>query len=500
MRVPGNIACTRHLRALSLAAATVLSLLFGTTAHAGELSEDLTGSGDCTDHFTGQVAAGDLAKIKARFEDEYGGATLCLDSPGGSFSEALDIAEYLLFHPDSIATRVKTGAVCESACSLIFLAGKQVEEGETYWMTYDRTLEPGARLGFHAPSLGLPAGATYSSSHVTQGFKVAIEAARRAFEMSTIPDNNDAGPRAFASAYVMARFLGTAPEDMYMIDTVGDAILAEIPVTNYSTRVRADERLIRTICDNVYMQSAEGFGLGISARWKSSAHVDAKDLVEEFRALPFVQNGGTRVQDGSDNGALVRFHGGIDAPEYGRLVGYAGGYPDYYIGEAICLVELSTDAKPGETIDHFDVEGAQHHTLWDFDNGTALKVWVVGSYSWEEYYQALRDGDYSWQEFALSYPAETRSPLVLYPFDMSLSDLPSLGGAAAGSQDVADLSCDALWHRRNEIFHNNGYCFGGPRGIAAFGNDGCYTKSPEVSASEANEISRIKEMEKAKGC
>ena len=38
---------------------------------------------------------------------------------------------------------------------------------------------------------------------------------------------------------------------------------------------------------------------------------------------------------------------------------------------------------------------------------------------------------------------------------------------------VENAACDILWQIRNQMYHENGYCFRTPRGIRAFGNAGC---------------------------
>lgn len=487
---------TTCLRAACFAALAGPPLMLPDPAAAGQLTLDESSGTGCELHFTGQVENGDLEKFKAAVPDLYE-ATLCLDSPGGSFPEALDIADYLLSEWVTVATKIKSGARCESACALIFLAGKSFEETETYAFWYDRSIEPGGKLGFHAPSLGLPAGTSYSSEHVTKGFSLALEAARRAFEMSMIEDTGDAVTYQYASPYVMARFLGTPPQKMYYIDTVGDALLSGIPARGYDARARADKALIRTICDNAYMQSAEGFGYGLGGRWKPSELASAKELYQAFQETHFKQNNGLEITNSRGEREFLAAETYIESTGQ-RLIGYTTGYPDYYIGEAACMVSIGTHIQPGELLDHFDMDERFGSTTHGFETGNEIQIWVKQSYDREhgraELLEHLRDEvpDYLDDMTFAAY-----SPLVMFPWDMKLADLPR-GDARA--EDTAALSCDALWHRRNEIFHENGYCFGGPRGIAAFGNEGCFTKNPELNASEAAEIARIKQMEKDKGC
>lgn len=487
------------LRALGLAALAVPPLMLPAGAQAGQLIFDEGDSNGCDLRFTGQVEAGDLEQFQSVVPGFYEG-TLCLDSPGGSFPEALDIADFLLSEWETVATRIKPGARCESACALIFLAGKTFEETETLSIWFDRSIEPGGKLGFHAPSLGLPAGTSYSSEHVTKGFGLALEAARRAFEMSMVEDFSDPAAYQYASPYVMARFLGTPPQEMYYIDTVGDALLARIPAGGFDARVTTDEALIRTICDNVYMQREEGFGYGLNGQWKPSKFANAKDVYRVFQALDFKKNNGLEVHGSSGQRVFSPARTYIESTGQ-QLIGYATGYPDYYIGEAVCLVSISTSTQPGDALSHYDMDENASTTKYDFETGFALRVWVQQSYDKDrdhaDMLARLRQDD---PDFMDDLTSAAYSPLVLFPWDMKLADLPRVRHEETPVQNAAGLSCDALWHRRNQIFHENGYCFGGPRGIAAFGNEGCFTKNPALSASEAREISQIKQMERDKGC
>ncbi|MFY0634588.1 MAG: DUF4453 domain-containing protein [Vannielia sp.] len=63
---------------------------------------------------------------------------------------------------------------------------------------------------------------------------------------------------------------------------------------------------------------------------------------------------------------------------------------------------------------------------------------------------------------------------------------------------AGDGTCDELWFTRNAIFHQAGYCFGSPLGEAIFGNDGCTTKTPALSAAQKARLARIKAEEE--GC
>jgi hypothetical protein len=100
---------------------------------------------------SGDIQTGDLSKLQRHISNSktrgQTGLVLSLNSNGGSFEEGLNISEVVF--TNRIATVVKKGNRCASACGLIFLGGwASGNDGESL---PDRRLEPGAELGFHAP-------------------------------------------------------------------------------------------------------------------------------------------------------------------------------------------------------------------------------------------------------------------------------------------------------------------------------------------------------------
>jgi hypothetical protein len=65
-------------------------------------------------------------------------------------------------------------------------------------------------------------------------------------------------------------------------------------------------------------------------------------------------------------------------------------------------------------------------------------------------------------------------------------------------------TCDRLWHQRNSIYHNHGYCFESARGIAAFGNANCFRDQDAAwrAMGERNRqiIRSIQMQERANAC
>ncbi len=70
--------------------------------------------------------------------------------------------------------------------------------------------------------------------------------------------------------------------------------------------------------------------------------------------------------------------------------------------------------------------------------------------------------------------------------------------AGPASGQAADV-CDALWRARNGIFANKGYCFESGDAQAAFGK-GCFPPYGKLTADEAADVQRIKDIEARQRC
>lgn len=86
----------------------------------------------------GETVAGDFEEFQ-KFTAEEEIDTVILRGPGGALEEAFRIANYV--QDSGFDTVVASKGECASACSLIFIAGK------------NRTMQEGSTLGFHLPFL-----------------------------------------------------------------------------------------------------------------------------------------------------------------------------------------------------------------------------------------------------------------------------------------------------------------------------------------------------------
>jgi hypothetical protein len=70
-------------------------------------------------------------------------------------------------------------------------------------------------------------------------------------------------------------------------------------------------------------------------------------------------------------------------------------------------------------------------------------------------------------------------------------------------ENLAQLSCQNLWHVRNRIYDENGYCFHTWRAQQAFDNSDCWVERQEdvkLSHIERYNVTRIVGAESQNGC
>lgn len=69
--------------------------------------------------------------------------------------------------------------------------------------------------------------------------------------------------------------------------------------------------------------------------------------------------------------------------------------------------------------------------------------------------------------------------------------------------DLEEFSCENLWHVRNRIYDEHGYCFSTERGRAMFDNSDCWIKNQEdveLSEIETHNVDEIVDAEEEKSC
>jgi len=318
-----------------------LAFLQASVAAAGDLraTPDIPG---CDFLFTGIVEGGDARQIESIIRPSVEGVTLCLDSPGGNFVEGIRMF-YAIWYKDSIETRVRNGNSCFSACALAFQGGSRVVGTGTIRGKF-ASIEPGARLGFHAPTLVLPDDKQYSPGTVKIAYNEAIWGASQLFLMSRMEEHAARG----MSDFLYANTLATPPESMYEIDTIGKASLAEIGVQNVPMP-EITWRGIRNVCETALVMT-EG---------RLSVQADITDAFEGFT-------------DAGDDGTgrLITLQDRFWSWSTEFTANFVvRGYPAPHKNERFCKVSLSRFAlkrELGLPLDQRDVSSQWFSvTLWN---------------------------------------------------------------------------------------------------------------------------------------
>ena len=181
-------------------------------------------------------------------DDTRAASVLCLDSPGGSLADALKIVESI-----DVATRIRAGEECLSACSIIFMSGHFAfdEWMPILWLV----IEPGGTLGFHAPSL------RSNTEHMTLG-QVSEVFERTVATIGQIAGRMMAGKNSSVDGYFPASLfeimLTTPSSEMFLIDTVDEAARWKIDVAtnwNSSDFIKLDIVDIARICESSLLWS-----------------------------------------------------------------------------------------------------------------------------------------------------------------------------------------------------------------------------------------------------
>jgi hypothetical protein len=302
------------------------ALVTGKAASAGDLRPSPEISG-CDYMFTGPVEEGDAQHIEEMIPAKYDGSRICFDSPGGNFVEGLRMF-HTIWNKDSVATYVRSGDGCHSACAIAFLGGSVVV-GTGAIRSRNAVIEPGARLGFHAPRLVLDEGSDHTSKEVEDAYAWALQGASHLFDLTQIVEHGARGMTSF----LFSRTLATPPEAMYEIDTIGKASLSQIGVALVPVP-EITWGSMRHVCDTGYVMVDDRF-----------AGIDSAE-----KAFSVFSDQGS---DGSGNPiALADRVWSWTADSFSYFV--IRGYPAPHVNEGFCMVSVS-------------------HYAWDRENALPLQ-------------------------------------------------------------------------------------------------------------------------------
>ena len=341
-------------------------------ATAGTL--DQTDGTFCDWRLSGPVAEGDLQAVSGMATDP-GGTTLCLDSNGGDLVEGLAILSNV--RNRNIRTRVLPGQTCTGACALIFLGGATVDGAGLVRFPH-REIWAGARLGFSGAGRSID-----RALDVVEGLfaiKVTEEQGHRLLE-----------------DHLFLQILRHRGAEPYVIDTVGDAYLSNIPVMGVAAPARIEPRHVVNICDAVYLRHRlhDGTAGPLDTDFMSTAHSISN--LRRNRIAP-VQGAVARDDD--------------------VVQGYAG---PYWAGSKYWKRECYVTIRPADVAAYGGENAALGIT------GIAVEF---RDYGGQDRDTASFD-PVAWQAPTRLVGAYDVPPLLMYPFHARLDDLPVSPDAAA---------------------------------------------------------------------
>lgn len=153
----------------------------------------------------GPIEAGDVDRLKKLIRTNEMEIVLSLNSNGGDFQAGIALARFL--KERTIATTVTGTDQCLSACAIAFLGGTYAADEGASWPA--RSIESGAKVGFHAPFLDLAEG-QYDSERVARAYDRAVR---------TIVQTIQTAPYMQVAADDVAALMAPQREQMLVLDT-----------------------------------------------------------------------------------------------------------------------------------------------------------------------------------------------------------------------------------------------------------------------------------------
>jgi Lysozyme inhibitor LprI len=216
----------------------------------------------CELFVSGKIEPDDTVKLLKALGDRHGGkgdaVETCLDSDGGNFEEALELAD--LFIRRGLATNIEAGRKCLSACAILFMTGMRYSTGGS---EIARSLHVEGKLGFHAPQPRIPAGATIDADDVVSAYAAAIEGVgQKLLKLSRIRGRSW-DDQLFKPSLLNEMMMVQGPRNYYYIDTTRKAFEYEIRLEGVAPYAGFDIDDARSACENAI---ARGGG-AVLANW-----------------------------------------------------------------------------------------------------------------------------------------------------------------------------------------------------------------------------------------
>lgn len=210
----------------------------------------------CNYFLNGPIEDGDLDRLKALikpFSDKSRDASqvprVCLNSPGGSYPEGLAISKF--FMEENVGTAVPAGAICYSACSLMFMGGSYPWKGEL-----NRFLHVTGDVGFHAPYFTVKSDKPFNGAQISEAFSLGVAGIRELMSLGVGNKVQRFPPE------LMAEMLAKGKDEVFSIDTVGKAIRFRVHVYGAVPAPKIDTSSFCNACINMLYGASEDYGTG----------------------------------------------------------------------------------------------------------------------------------------------------------------------------------------------------------------------------------------------
>lgn len=217
----------------------------------------------CNIRLTGDIEAGDLNKLKSAISSfqDFSEPRLCLNSPGGSYAEALAIVDLLA--EKTVGTALEPKAQCVSACAIIFMGGTAAWKGQL-----NRFMHTSSTLAFHSPNIAGANAHAADQQLISRAYAEGIKAVRRLIEIGRRRVPN------FFPNELLEEMLIKGADELYAVDTVGKVIRYRIHLYG-AVAPRFDERAFCNACANHFFGATE-----------TSAQGDGKVCVDNVALKP----------------------------------------------------------------------------------------------------------------------------------------------------------------------------------------------------------------------
>lgn len=280
----------------------VLAALFAVPARAADISFDGIRNDSPKEvrfRLRGEIAQGDVQRLDAALvasgfsysQDPWRRIVVSLDSPGGSYHEGLDLA--LAFRKRGLATVVHSGDQCMSACAIAFLGGTALPKDPEQARDKDplpdqlpdRSLEPRAVLGYHAPYLALT-GERYDASVVADAYRSAVLAISRLIAVAD---------KLYVVPAELPRLLAPTKDEIFVADDADSIRVLGIKYDEHSYQMREKPGITTSMivngCVNRYYHLAR--------RSSMQGFATAKATMEEFvEGSELLENGEDKIAFG----------------------------------------------------------------------------------------------------------------------------------------------------------------------------------------------------------